>query len=86
MFFFMALLSNFGKSKMAQMAQRCNVSLEKTCLRVSFCNCASRDRILKHLVEAEKSTFQGELSFQRSVYSRAHSGFIFCVGFEDYFE
>ncbi len=26
----------------------------------------SRARILKHLVEAEKSTFQGELSFQRS--------------------
>ncbi len=26
----------------------------------------SRGRIHKHLVEAEKSTFQGELSFQRS--------------------
>jgi hypothetical protein len=26
----------------------------------------SRARILKHLLEAEKSTFQGELSFQRS--------------------
>ncbi len=25
-----------------------------------------RARILKHLLEAEKSTFQGELSFQRS--------------------
>jgi hypothetical protein len=39
-------------------------------------------RILKHLLEAEKSTFWGELSFQRSVYSRAHSGYNFvCVVF-----
>jgi hypothetical protein len=35
-----------------------------------------------HLVEAEKSTFRGELSFSKViVYSRAYSGYILCVVF-----
>jgi hypothetical protein len=42
-----------------------------------------RARILKHLVEAEKSTFRGELSFQRS---ECTSGLTtFCAASKDYF-
>ncbi len=42
----------------------------------------SRARILKHLLEAEKSTFRGELSFQRSECTAGLTvATIFCVVF-----
>ncbi len=45
-----------------------------------------RARILKHLMEAEKSTFQGELSFQRSwCTSGLTVATIFVVCFKYYF-
>jgi hypothetical protein len=46
-----------------------------------------RGRILKHLVEAEKSTFLGELSFERSECTAGRTvATTFCVDFKDYFE
>ncbi len=43
-------------------------------------------RILKLAIEAEKSTFQGELSFQRSECTKGLTvATIFCVASEDYF-
>jgi hypothetical protein len=54
------------------------------CLRI---RAQSRARILKHLVEAEKLTFQGELSFQRSECTAGLTvATIFYVDFKDYFE
>ncbi len=47
----------------------------------------SRARILKHIVEAEKSTFQRELSFQRSECTAGLTvATVFCVDFKDDFE
>ncbi len=43
----------------------------------------NRAQILKHLVEAEKSTFQGELSFQRSECTAVAR--IICVDYKQYF-
>jgi hypothetical protein len=47
---------------------------------------SNRARILKHLVEAEESTFRGELSFKRSAYPAGLTvATIFCVHCKDYF-
>ncbi len=46
----------------------------------------TRARILKHLVEAEKLTFRGELPFQRSECTAGRTvATIFCVDCTDYF-